>query len=106
MRNNVPDDIGIVDDIGVESPTPVHPCSPAIRRISLLAATGEEITLEQLDLLEERLLHRRGSILEYFLHSRQILDVHRRRLVFEAEACFFKAAFMCAIISSAVSKGP
>ena len=85
MRNNVPDDIGIIDDIKVESPIPVHPCLPAIKGFVVFLGSERRVTkiaLEELHLFEECLLHREESLPERLLRSRQIVDFHRRRLVF------------------------
>src|ERR1017187_2692114 len=65
-----------------------------------------EVLLQHFDLFEEGFLHRTRDIPQGIDDGIAEFDSHPTRLDFLAAALFFSSAFMWAIISSAVSKGP
>src|SRR5216684_1284123 len=65
-----------------------------------------EVSLQKFDLLEKRLADFSRGVFQGFLSTGEVINLHRERLVFLATALFLRCAFMWAIISSALLKGP
>src|ERR1035441_309987 len=108
MGNDIADDVGVAHHVEIEPLVLVDASLPAVPCFVVLLGVKRrvlEVAGKERHLLEERLAHIGRGGFSGLHRAGDVVNVHRTRLVFLA-ALFFSWPFMCAIISSAVLKGP
>ena len=109
MRDDIPDDIGVIDDIEVKPPAAVDSGLPKVFGfVILFRVQGRmaKILEQEPELLEKGLAHIGWGIFQSFEGTRNIVDFHRARLRCFLAARFLSSFSMEEIMSSAVLKGP
>jgi hypothetical protein len=101
--------LGIAQYVEVEPPASVDASLPKILGLVVFLRVERrmtEVTLQQLYLFEKCPANWFRSVLQGFLGSGEIVNLHRERFAVAGCVGFLSFDFMWAIISSAVSNGP